>query len=301
MTEGWKYGNIVPPVVSSLEGREPALPNQARDRVFWLLRRYTSLFYIARQQFLLSKLIEGLRGEASRQSDPFVIRWFMDILGPLYQHLGEYEKGVALLRRGEKRGYLSIGEAAKASEYLSSRIFYDEGGEYSWLALGNPAERPLVGILAWGRRAYTMMQYTLMTLRAEWTYERFQEPPFAEPDGVYPSPLAPAPFPAPGALLRAAGAKIPIGGIWWPIDRRLGCPNYLLEHQEAPDAMSTVEWLDYPAMPGSSRYVYERRPSRWELAWVEQRYLGGIIPNEEEFDSADIQPPAEPLRLLPFR
>lgn len=297
---GWKYGKVVQPVTTSVEGHEAAVSARMRDRVFWLLRRYTSLFYIERESFLLSKVIEGLKGEAGRASDPFEIRWFMNVLGGLYRYEASYEKGIALLQIGDPRGYPMIVEAAKASEYLQSRIFYDEDDNYRWMALGKPEDRPLVGILAWGRRAFTMMRNTLMTLRAEWTYDRFQEPSLAERDDVFPPQLAVAPFPAPGAPLCSSGDRVPIQGVWWPIDRRLGCPNYLLGHQEAPEAMSTVERQDYPGLPRANGLVYERRPSRWELTWADQRYSSGVTLDESEYESEDIEPPNEPLRLLPF-
>ena len=53
-------------------------------------------------------------------------------------------------------------------------------------------------------------------------------------------------------------------------------------------------------MPESGGFVYERRPSRWELTWADQRYVNGVMLDESEYDSEDIQAPDEPLRLLPF-
>jgi len=148
-----------------------------------------------------------------------------------------------------------------------------------------------------------MSRNTLTTLNAERTHECFQEETFAEPDSVFPKVLGPAPLPATGAPQCSPGDIIPIGGVWLPIDRRLGCPNYFVPKWTAPEAMSTVRRWEDPSddgTPGDSGYVYERRPSRWELAWADERYAGGIIPEELEYLSDDIKLPNEPLQMLPF-
>ena len=294
-------GKLISPTKTKLEGREPPVTDLMRARAFWLLRRYTSLIYIERQYVLWTKVIEGLKNDAGRASDPYTIRWFMTVLGELYRYQAAYEAGLDLLRQGDKSGYDSIVVGADASTYLHSPTF--DNDDYGWLALGDEKKRPLVGILAWGRRAYTMARNTLTTLRAEWTYEKFQEPEFAEAESVFPKNLPPAPLPRPGALQCSPGDTVPTGGVWLPIDRRLGCFNYFMTEWEVPEAMSTVRHWAFPSDedgPGDSGYIYERRPSRWELVWEDDRYAGGNIPEELEYLSDDIKLPNEPLQLLPF-
>ena len=296
---GWVFGNAVLPTRVRLEGSEPPVTEPERARVFWLLRRYTSLAYVERQRVMLGKLIEGFKAEATRASDPYTMRDYTQILGVLYRHEAAYERGLRLLRGGNARGYDSILEGAQVAEYFESRRF-NEHDDLRWFAFGSEKERPLVGLLAWGRRSYSMARNTLRTLRAEWTYQLFQDPRSAEPAAIFPLQLEPAPDPAPRAPQCSPGDIVPVAGVWLPIGRRLGCPNYLVSQWQFPEAMSTVARLDDPAAEAERfpEYVYERRPSRWELCWEDQRYAAGPIADESEYLSADISLPSEPLLLL---
>ncbi len=188
MTDGFVYGRAVLPIVTNIEGREPPISELARSRAFRLLCRYTSLIYIERQHLILSGFIDGFRGEAMRTADPYTQRWFAGVLAELYGFKASYETGIDLLRQGNPAGYRWIAQGAAASEYLGSRavnedFYHSEVSEWT-------AESPKpVGLVAWGRRAFTMGRYTLMTLRAEWTYERFQEFRLAEPEPAFPANL----------------------------------------------------------------------------------------------------------------
>jgi hypothetical protein len=299
---GFIYGNAVLPTRVNLEGAEPAVSELERARVFWLLRRYTSVVYVERQHALLSKLIEGFKAEAARAPDPYTMRYYMQVLGALYQHEAAYERGLQRLRQGKKRAYDDILEGAKVAAYFESRTFYDEGGDLSSIAFGSENAHRLGGLLAWGRRTYTMARNTLRTLQAEWTYQLFQEAAYAEREDVFPVAIDPAPYPAPGALQCSPGDVIPVTGVWLPIDRRLGCPAYLVSQWKAPEAMSTVAVSQSPAddAGGDATYVYERRPSRWELCWEDARYAAGDLGDESEYLSDDISLPSEPLVLLPL-
>jgi hypothetical protein len=302
MTSGMVYGRAVLPIVRNIEGHEPPVDEPARARAFWLLYRYTSLSYIERQHLIFSGFIDGFRGEAMRSTDPYTQRWFNKVLAELYKYKAGYETGIDLLRQGKQSGYRSIEYAARASEYLASRAV-SEDFDYAEITEWTPGDtRPVLGLIAWGRRAYVMARHTLMTLRAEWTYERFQEPFLVEPDAAFPKTLPPAPMPPAGAPLVAEGDIVPRAGIWLPIDRRFGCPNYLVASLPAPAAMSTVRTVQDPpggADPDRIDYGYERRSSRWELVWEDVRYQGpGALPEERELLGADVEQPNEPLHLI---
>ena len=60
---GWVFGNAVLPTRVRLEGSEPPVTEPERARVFWLLRRYTSLAYVERQP----KIARDVRFDAARQ------------------------------------------------------------------------------------------------------------------------------------------------------------------------------------------------------------------------------------------
>lgn len=45
---GFVYGHAVLPIITNIEGLEPAVSELSRARKFWLLRGYASLVYIER-------------------------------------------------------------------------------------------------------------------------------------------------------------------------------------------------------------------------------------------------------------
>ncbi len=297
--KNWLFGTPVFSTTRSLDGNEPPVDELERARAFWLLRRYTSLVYVQRQHELLGKVIEGFKSEASRTTDPYAMRDFVQIMAVLYRHESNYEKGLELLRRRDTRGFEFVLEGSKVASYFESRVF-NEHDDLRWFAFGSESVRPLVGLLAWGRRTYTLARNTLRTLRAEWTYELFRDPrPSSQGDSL-PARCAPLPDPVAGAPRCSPGEGVPLSGVWLPIDRRFACPNYLVSRWRAPEAMVTVAVSENAAIESSyPDYTYERRTSRWALCWEDERHAPSAITDESEFSGDDIALPEEPLKILP--
>lgn len=294
----WEFGTPVFSTTRSLEGIEAPVEDLERAHAFWRLRRYSSVLYIERQHELLSKLIEGFKSEATRTTDPYAMRDLVQIMAVLYRHESNYEKGLDLLRRRDARGFEFALEGTKVANYFESRMF-SEHDDLRWFAFGSQNTRAMVGLLAWGRRTYTLARNTLRTLRAEWTYELFRDPrPSVEGDTL-PTRCAPIPDPSASAPRCAPGDAVPFTGVWLPIDRRSGCPNYLVSRWRAPEAMSTVALSENAAIESTyPDYTYERRASRWALCWEDPRFTGAV-PEESEFAGEDIEFPDEPLQILP--
>ncbi|HET9931598.1 MAG TPA: Imm72 family immunity protein [Polyangiaceae bacterium] len=297
--KNWIFGNPVFSTTQSLEGNELPVTDAERARAFWRLRRYTSFAYIERQAEHLNQLIEGFKSEARRAADPYAMRDFTQMLAVLYRHDSHYQKGLALLRPGDVGGFDFILEGAKVASYFESRMFY-EHEDLRWFAFGSEEARPLVGLLAWGRRTYTLARNTLRTLRAEWTFELLRDPRPSRDPCRLPERCAALPAPQPGAARCSPGQPVPTTGVWLPTDRRSGCPNYLVSRWIAPEAMATVASSENAAIEsGYPEYTYERRASRWELCWEDVRLSEPETRGGSEFLGDDVAFPDEPLEIMP--
>lgn len=293
-------GTSYPPKATALSGHELAVDEQTRARVFWLLRRYSSLAYIQRQYELCRAFLDGLE-DAGKRSRPDASSWYIDKLSLLLPYRVAYEEGLKLLRRGFSAGYRKVLQGTQFAIDITGRAF-DDG--LAWVPFGHPRKfvgiaAQSTGLFAWAARAQQMAQRTRLTLEASWAYQTFSEADIVDGSAVTFS-LPPLPIPNPSPTIQP-GEEVPFSGIWVPTEIPNGCPNYLVQGWKAPAALMAtkyVEWL-VPGNPHGT-YEYGRRPCKWQPAWTDIRYVGGRSPDESEFlDETTTDPPYPPRHLGP--
>lgn len=272
----------------------------AKARIFWCLRRYSSLAYAKQAAELLRKFTGGFDAWA-RQAPARRTLFSRRALQTLYGALGAYEEAPDLLLKNFKtRAYAALERAGFLRELLGPAF---EGG-MQWAEFGYGfEERPSTGLFAWAERALRMTARIRLTIAAEWAETRIlsEGPPERFLPRRFPARLDP--LPAPKGPVIDVGEDVPVTGVWLPIDVPNACPNFLVEATPAPKALCEATRIDTGAFPGDAErpprpattmYVYERVPSRWQLVWEDIRYRTGIEPDESEFLDEETAFPKDP-------
>lgn len=278
---------------------ELAIDPITKARVFWCLRRYSSLAYARQAAELLRKFIGGFDAWA-RQATSDRTLFARRALKTCYAALGNLEEAPGMLLRDYKtRAYDALDQAGFLRDLLGPA--FDDGLQWREFGYGFE-ERPSTGLFAWAERAMRMTQRIGMTINAEWAETRL----FAEaPERFLPARFPPRvdPMPAPKGPVIEVDEDVPVTGVWLPIDVPNACPNFLVEAKPAPKALVEASRVDIGAWPGDAEsppapartmYVYERAPSRWQLVWEDLRYRTGIEPDESEFLDQDTDFPKDP-------
>lgn len=271
----------------------------AKARVFWCLRRYSSLAYAKQAAELLRKFIGGFDAWA-RQAPASRTHFARRSLKTCYAALANLEEVPGLLLRDYKtRAYDAVDQAGFLRDLLGPGS--DDGLQFAEFGFGFE-ERPSTGLFAWAERALKMTQRMAMTVAAEWAETRI----FAEaPERFLPARFPPRvdPMPAPKGPVIDVDQDVPITGVWLPIDVPNACPNFLVEAKPAPKALVEAQRIDVgawlgddesPPAPARTMYVHERVPSRWQLVWEDPRYRTGIEPDESEFLDVETDFPKDP-------
>ncbi|MFP3568468.1 Imm72 family immunity protein [Paraburkholderia sp. SIMBA_030] len=279
----------------------------ARDRAFYLLKKYTSATSLRRAIDLYDGFLRDFEREIRKPENVEIsllgkpidygedLQRFLEYLKPM-----EYARPLLTnpARRAEALGMLR--EAIRFSAYIwgrryeeigagdSDSLFYKLG--YRWFCYES------IGVFGKADLAATLISLMCKTASKNgikrgvvslggtresrrvmcWTYESIffdTEPRNSIPPIVFPTHLPPCPpknEESEGQVW--SGQPIPVTGIWepWPVGPTAGvrCPNYYLAGDTASEYQT--EGTD------TSEAV------RWRLIWKDTRYSSGGIPVEEE-------------------
>ncbi len=278
----------------------------ARDRVFFLLKKYTSATLLLRAIDLYEEFLRNFEREIKKPQNvrlnllgkpvPFEndLHRFLQFLPPM-----EYARPLLTNPARRAEAFSMLRAAIQFSAYIWGRryeemdagepgtLFYQLG--YRW------APEDSTGIFGKADLAATLLSLMCKTASKNgikrgvvslgdthesrkvmcWTYESIffdAEPRNSIPPIVFPShlPLCPPKNEESEGQIWS-GQTIPVTGIWepWPIDPMAGvrCPNYYL----AGDTASQYQ------MEGTDTF----EDVRWRLIWKDSRYASGGIPAEE--------------------
>ncbi len=278
----------------------------ARDRVFFLLKKYTSATLLLRAIDLYEEFLRNFEREIKKPQNvrlnllgkpvPFEndLHRFLQFLPPM-----EYARPLLTNPARRAEAFSMLRAAIQFSAYIWGRryeemdagepgtLFYQLG--YRW--------SPVNSTDIFGKANLSCSLLSLMCTTTSkhgikrgvvwlgstadsrnvmcWTYESifFDTEPWNNiPPIVFPPHLPPCPpknEESEGQIW--SGQTIPVTGIWepWPIDPMAGvrCPNYYL----AGDTASQYQ------MEGTDTF----EDVRWRLIWKDSRYVSGGIPAEE--------------------
>lgn len=289
--------------ITKLRGDEVPVTDEMRAQAFWLVQRYSSYRYIERMYKLYAAFVEGFE-EYAKTNPPEGAKWYRDSLLALYTDQATQEKGLGLLGKGYRSGYLHILSGLDFGSYLGPRRF-GEVSCYEVIGHRYGEGLPSVGLFAWVERAILMSINVERTLLAQLAYPRVLESLSGQPIR-YPAKLEP--IRASRRIRINPEDEVPIAGIWLPIDIPNCCPNYLWAGRKRAKALRLSERIDWPYFPGGdgtepraahTEYEYAPETTRWELLWMDDRYARGKIPDESEYFDDTTAFPAHPPRVQP--
>ena len=283
----------------------PAQEEEARAKAFHLLKKYTSLTFLAHavefyQEFLkaYAEQLDTPRVKQEWYEEKYIYS-FLPELAKMEQELDIWRKGIV-----REAAYKSIVSGSKdfplfgmASEYwgLDGDPFFIALGVRVATALDPNADVAFAKNCGWARDSIYALQCTVrfdfmyrleFGKRADggrrvfthWTFESlFQAAPALYPERnwpparAYPSYVSPCPphnRNPEGQIL--SGKEIPLDGIfepWFLLESVVGCPNYFLKGQIA-----------HQYQPEGENELID---VRWRLLWQDTRYLDGTVPAEE--------------------
>ncbi|MEC5404160.1 Imm72 family immunity protein [Paraburkholderia sp. MPAMCS5] len=267
----------------------------ARDRAFYLLKKYTSATLMRRaiglyREFLRDFEREIKRPEVKIDYSDDLIR-FMRFLQPM-----EYAEPLLVNPARRPEAFRMLLDALDFDSYIWGRTYEELGAADPgnlFYKLGYRAKpQDSIGIFGKANLSGCLLSIMATTLSKEsvlylsnkegarsikrWTYESIFY------DDLPSNAVPPIRFPAqPGTCPPRnedntgevwTGRQIPVTGIWepWAIDPKIGvrCPNYYLAGDTA------------------SQYQFEGTDTledvRWRLIWKDSRYASGQIPSEED-------------------
>jgi hypothetical protein len=279
------------PTLSQLSGNESEADAATFNAVCWLLRRYSSYTYIARAGALWHSVVAAFDAwpyGAERCSAETLRDWAQT----LHSHQAAFERGLALLERGQSAAaYVALAEAVSELEPQDAR---DERHFSLRLVLEELGPSVAVG----GERAGAMALRIQHTLATSWAYESIlaDRPSLRMRPRRLPDALPAMALPSTAAPAVKTGHKVPHTGIWIPTTIRHGCPNFLIAGNPAPLLTRACERIDYaatpavgeyPAEPAWSDYEFTTEATDWRLVWADQRYRGEGTNDEPEFLDED--------------
>lgn len=270
--------------------------DDARDRAFYLLKKYTSATLLRRAIALYREFLRDFEREIKR---PEIEIDYSDDLLRFMRFLQPMEYADPLLtnpaRRAEAFGMLRDG--VKFSSYIWGRkyeelgaadpstLFYQLGyredktqsvGVFGKASLSGATFSMLFATLNKKGKIYLDQPSSRARTAMCWTYDSifFDDISFNRiPPIRFPAQLATCPPRNEDNTGEVwSGRQIPVTGIWepWAIDPKIGvrCPNYYLAGDTA------------------SQYQFEGTDTledvRWRLIWKDSRYTSGQTPYEED-------------------
>ena len=269
--------------------------DDARDRAFYLIKKYTSATLLKRAIDLYRAFLRDFEREIGRPEVQIdysgdLVRFLrflqpMEYAEPLLTNAARRAEAFDMLREGVKfssyiwgRRYEELG-AADPSD-LFYRLGYREDKTQSTGVFGKAASSSSLISMSLTTINKAAVLYLGDEVEARsvmrWTFESifFDDLPLNRiPPIRFPAHLPKCPPPNKDNTGEVwSGRQIPITGIWepWAIDPKIGvrCPNYYLAGDTA------------------SQYQFEGSDTlddvRWRLIWKDTRYAGGVIPFEEE-------------------
>ena len=267
----------------------------ARDRAFYLLKKYTSATLLRRAIDLYAEFLRDFEREIARPEVDIdyscdLVR-FLRFLQPM-----EYARPLLTDPARRPEAFAMLREAVEFSSYIWGRRYEELGADdpkglfYKLGYRRNPEDSielfgkvdlssTLISLLlgTLNKAAQTYLSEPVWKARSVmcWTYESIffdalpinHVPPIVFPEKVPPCP--PRNEESEGQIW--SGQTIPVTGIWepWSLDPNVGvrCPNYFLAGDTA------------------SQYQLEGTDTledvRWRLIWKDTRYTSGGIPEEE--------------------
>jgi hypothetical protein len=269
--------------------------DDARDRAFYLLKKYTSATLSLHAIDLYREFLRDFEREIKRPeveidySDDLVR--FMRFLQPM-----EYAEPLLTIPARRTEALSMLYDALDFDAYIWGRRYEELGAtdpDGLFYKLGYRLKsKDSIDIFGKANASGCFFSLTVATLNKEsivylsnmigarqirrWTYESIffdQLPDNCIPPIRFPAQLAKCPPPNENNTGEVwSGRQIPVTGIWepWPLDPKIGvrCPNYYL----AGDTASQYQ------MEGTDTL----EDVRWRLIWKDTRYANGSIPSEED-------------------
>ena len=291
----------------------------ARAKVFYLLKKFSSITYIRHAVGLYRDFVDGYEKQLNTPSpnqkelEEYYKFTYLSILIDL-------EQGVEALRKGLGKGFAYrslVAGGARIKDCLFGRTAYEWGIDHDpfFLALGIADYHDSVfayGLAMGARETQRRLEALKCTVNLSFMHwlafgkrndggervfeHRTYESIFQNAKGVptpewpdwpagrtYPAALTPCPDKNASQLGEVvSGEEITTDGIWepWFFTGRVGCPNYLLKGEMAQQYQ-----------PEGTN---DQEPVRWRLLWKDMRYLDGSIPAEE---GDYLEKPAEAMAI----
>lgn len=267
----------------------------ARDRAFYLLKKYTSATLLQRAIDLYREFLREFEREIKR---PEVTIDYSNDLVRFIRFLQPLEYAEPLLTTPSRRAEACdmLREGVKFSSYIWGRKYEELGAADPsdlFYKLGYRDDKTQsTGVFGKAASSSSLISMALTTINKaavlylsdevdarsvmRWTYESifFDDLPLNRiPPIRFPAQLARCPPRNEDNTGEVwSGRQIPVTGIWepWPVDPKIGvrCPNYYLAGDTA--SQYQIEGTD------------TLEDVRWRLIWKDTRYASGGIPSEED-------------------
>ena len=274
----------------------------ARDRAFYLLKKYTSATLLRRAIDLYAEFLSDFEREIKKPEnvrinwlgEPILyeedLRGFLEYLVPM-----EYARPLLTDPNRRPEAFAMLRDAVSFGSYIWGRRYEELGADDPkglFYKLGyRRDETESIDVFGKAALSGSLISVALTTVNTEailylsdahdgrsvmrWTYESIffdDRPSNYVPPIVFPEKVPPCPprnEESEGQVW--SGQPIPVTGIWepWSLDPNVGvrCPNYFL----AGDTASQYQLEGTEAL----------EDVRWRLIWKDTRYSSGGIPDEE--------------------
>jgi len=281
--------------------------NDADQRkIFWLLKRYSSLAYwnyvAAFQREFLHVIEQVVQNHPDNDPTPGQI----DIYKRSLDDVCNLDEGLRRLASGDRsvfhrhtEGYLVWNGDGygllmdlirqNCSDYYGPDEYYPRGGELMRLALQANSARtsglgvfePEVGAAAWWYATWILLPENL-------------------PEYAFPNPLPLVPAPPEPTITVKTGKEVPVDGIYEP-EGDGTCMNYLLGGTTAPLVMREYGEI-HESIFHKGRFIrsVENIPTSWHLIWEDHCYEDGTVPEEEKEYFLPLPEEASPLASEPI-
>jgi hypothetical protein len=245
------------------------------QKTFWLHCRHTSVTYIERMVEMLESFTRGFEAYVQKDTDPGSFARFLRVC---YSDLGDFQEGLARLRRADHTGFKLIRGAMSFRD-----PFYIRVNDWDFDALGyNGYDKPGVALWSWMEKLIPMSIKIQGALGGLKSYPLFDVSQFNIPDEI-------GGYPLPHDVFIKDGDDIPTTGVWQPKNLKGGCPNFFIQGNKAPKAMlptlryDTSAYVDKQGVehPAHSDFDLGEFPAVWQLVWEDDRWRNGRKPIAE--------------------